>query len=369
MPTERRRQVTDVRALRALANPVRYRIFGHLMAFGSQTASECAAVVGATPSNCSYHLRELARFGLVERVDDGAADGRERPWRTTATGFSYPAAEGGSRRSGRPSREPRPPPCRHRRRRRAGPRGGRATRDPVPGLAAGRGVGHLRAPDHARGDGRPGPGRRRPHPPVHRPDARRPAAGCRAGARPVPRVPAPGVVVTATTGERPATGPSPLRNPSFARLWLGGLVSDLGDWMLLIGLPVFVFQLTGSALTTATVFVVETVPALLAGQVAGVLVDRVDRRRILIAGTLLQAILLLPLLAVIDGRRPVDRLSRCRRPVRAGPGLRPGDARPGAEPGRARPARLGERAERGEPEHRPARRRAARRPRGRARAA
>jgi hypothetical protein len=93
MPTERRRQVTDVRALRALANPVRYRIFGHLMAFGSQTASECAAVVGASPSNCSYHLRELARYGLVERVDDGAADGRERPWRTTATGFSYPEAD------------------------------------------------------------------------------------------------------------------------------------------------------------------------------------------------------------------------------------------------------------------------------------
>ena len=95
-----------------------------------------------------------------------------------------------------------------------------------------------------------------------------------------------------------ATGPSPLRNPDFARLWLGGLVSDLGDWMLLVGLPVFVFQLTGSALTTATVFVVETIPALLVGQVAGVLVDRVDRRRILIAGTLLQAALLLPLLAV-----------------------------------------------------------------------
>jgi DNA-binding MarR family transcriptional regulator len=93
MPVERRRQVTDVRALRALANPVRYRIFGHLMAFGAQTASECAAVVGATPSNCSYHLRELARFGLVERVDNDAADGRERPWRPTGTGFSYQVAD------------------------------------------------------------------------------------------------------------------------------------------------------------------------------------------------------------------------------------------------------------------------------------
>ena len=101
-------------------------------------------------------------------------------------------------------------------------------------------------------------------------------------------------MTAATAAARP---PSPLRNPSFARLWLSGLVSDLGDWMLRIGLPVFVFQLTGSALTTAMVFVVETIPAVLVGQVAGVLVDRVDRRRNV--GTLLQAVLSAsPLLAV-----------------------------------------------------------------------
>lgn len=89
MPTENRVQVTDVRALRALANPIRYRILGQLMSAGAQTASECAAVVGASPSNCSYHLRELARFGLVERVDGdaGHVDGRDRPWRPVATGL------------------------------------------------------------------------------------------------------------------------------------------------------------------------------------------------------------------------------------------------------------------------------------------
>lgn len=59
------------------------------MAVGAQTASQCAEIVGATPSNCSYHLRELARYGLVERDHRGVADGRERPWRPTATGFSY----------------------------------------------------------------------------------------------------------------------------------------------------------------------------------------------------------------------------------------------------------------------------------------
>ena len=89
MTEERRIQITDVRVLRALANPIRYRILGHLMSSGAQTASECAAVVGATPSNCSYHLRELERFGLVERAagDEAAPDGRDRPWRTTVTGY------------------------------------------------------------------------------------------------------------------------------------------------------------------------------------------------------------------------------------------------------------------------------------------
>jgi MFS family permease len=96
---------------------------------------------------------------------------------------------------------------------------------------------------------------------------------------------------------------SPLRDAAFARLWAGGLISDLGDWTLLIALPVFVFQLTGSALTTSTVFVVETVPALLIGQFAGVLVDRLDRRRIVVLGSVLQAVALLPLLLVISADR------------------------------------------------------------------
>ncbi len=97
---------------------------------------------------------------------------------------------------------------------------------------------------------------------------------------------------------------SPIRNRNFALLWGGGLVSDLGDWMLLVALPVYVFQLTGSALIMSTVFVVELVPALLFGQVAGVLADRWDRRRILIVSGVVQAGLLLPLLAATT----VDRL-------------------------------------------------------------
>ncbi|MCU1526216.1 MAG: ArsR family transcriptional regulator [Microbacteriaceae bacterium] len=88
---ENRQRVTDVRALRALAHPLRLAILNHLMSFGAQTASQCADVVGSTASNCSYHLRSLARFGLVEAL--GSEDGRERPWRSAATGFEFRAGD------------------------------------------------------------------------------------------------------------------------------------------------------------------------------------------------------------------------------------------------------------------------------------
>ena len=83
---EDRREVTDVRRLSALAHPLRAALLSHLMAFGPRTASECAAAVDASPSNCSWHLRQLEKHGFVERAGE-AADGRERPWRAAATGF------------------------------------------------------------------------------------------------------------------------------------------------------------------------------------------------------------------------------------------------------------------------------------------
>ena len=93
---ERRRRVTDLTELRALAHPLRLALLDQLMSFGPQTAAQCAAGVGSTTSNCSYHLRALGRAGLVERVES-SSDGRERPWRAAATGLHYGSdAEGTS---------------------------------------------------------------------------------------------------------------------------------------------------------------------------------------------------------------------------------------------------------------------------------
>ena len=84
---ENRPVLTDPEVLQALAHPVRLDVLSYLMAEGPATASQAARAVGDTPSNVSYHVRALARHGLVEPVPAG--DGRTRPWRATITGFDF----------------------------------------------------------------------------------------------------------------------------------------------------------------------------------------------------------------------------------------------------------------------------------------
>jgi predicted ArsR family transcriptional regulator len=78
-------QLTDPDTMRALAHPARIALWQHLGLEGPATATECAPVVGLSPSACSYHLRQLARYGFVEQDQAAAANGRERPWRATVT--------------------------------------------------------------------------------------------------------------------------------------------------------------------------------------------------------------------------------------------------------------------------------------------
>lgn len=89
-----------------------------------------------------------------------------------------------------------------------------------------------------------------------------------------------------------------VRQPAFGRLWLAGLISKTGDWLLLIAMPIFLLQLTGSGLASAAVLVVELVVRFFFGQFAGLLVDAVDRWLLLRLSMIAQGICLTPLLLV-----------------------------------------------------------------------
>ncbi len=83
-------EVTDPKAMRALAHPVRLAILSRLQTHGPATATQLSPKVGATPSVTSWHLRHLASFGLVEDWH-GGTDRRQRWWQATSRGFRYEA--------------------------------------------------------------------------------------------------------------------------------------------------------------------------------------------------------------------------------------------------------------------------------------
>jgi MFS family permease len=89
-----------------------------------------------------------------------------------------------------------------------------------------------------------------------------------------------------------------LRQRGFALLWTGELISAAGDWVLFVALPFYVYQHTGSTMATGATFMAQIVPPLLLGSVAGVFVDRWERRRTMIIADFARALLLLLLLTV-----------------------------------------------------------------------
>jgi predicted MFS family arabinose efflux permease len=91
---------------------------------------------------------------------------------------------------------------------------------------------------------------------------------------------------------------SALRSPVFARVLLAGFVSDSGDWMLFVALPLVIYRLTGSALGTSLAFLLELAPAVLLAPVAARLIVRFDRRVLLVVVSLVQAAAVAPLLVV-----------------------------------------------------------------------
>jgi len=99
--------------------------------------------------------------------------------------------------------------------------------------------------------------------------------------------------------------PSPFavfRNRSFSLLWTGQLVSTMGSALTSLAASIYIYRLTGSALSVGLMLMATAAPSLLVGLFAGVFVDRYDRKKIMVTADILRAILILliPLLAPIN---------------------------------------------------------------------
>jgi predicted ArsR family transcriptional regulator len=80
-------KLTDPRALRGYAHPLRMALVALLRREGPMTATRAAERLTESVPSCSFHLRQLAKYGLAERAE--GADARERPWRATALSTSW----------------------------------------------------------------------------------------------------------------------------------------------------------------------------------------------------------------------------------------------------------------------------------------
>lgn len=101
VPTRTRHdRVLDAGALRALAHPLRVKIYDILSQYGPQTASSLAERLGESSGSTSYHLRALAKHELIQEVADRGS-GRERWWERPVGGVSFANEEAIKTPSGR----------------------------------------------------------------------------------------------------------------------------------------------------------------------------------------------------------------------------------------------------------------------------
>ncbi|MCX5009228.1 helix-turn-helix domain-containing protein [Streptomyces sp. NBC_00638] len=89
MPNQRPRVLSDIGALKALAHPLRQQLFTRLQRHGSATSADLAAEFGEDRGATSYHLRQLARFGLIAE-DTARSSGRRKYWRSVPQDVRLP---------------------------------------------------------------------------------------------------------------------------------------------------------------------------------------------------------------------------------------------------------------------------------------
>jgi DNA-binding transcriptional ArsR family regulator len=86
-------EISDPKAIRALAHPVRLDLLELLAAGGPATAAHCGRMLGESQASCSFHLRQLAKYGFVQDAGPGQ-DRRERRWRVSDPRLTVRIADG-----------------------------------------------------------------------------------------------------------------------------------------------------------------------------------------------------------------------------------------------------------------------------------
>ena len=86
-PRSAMREVNDPKTLRALTHPVRLALLEALALEGPLTATAAGEQIGESPTTCSFHFRQLAKYGFVEEAESGP--GRNRPWKIANAGMRF----------------------------------------------------------------------------------------------------------------------------------------------------------------------------------------------------------------------------------------------------------------------------------------
>src|SRR6187399_2440272 len=90
------------------------------------------------------------------------------------------------------------------------------------------------------------------------------------------------------------------RNHNYRNTWMGQVVSEIGDHFNNIAVFSLVLANTHSGLAVSGVMLSRAVPAVLAGPIAGVLLDRLDRKKVMIASDLIRFVVALGFIFTVD---------------------------------------------------------------------
>jgi hypothetical protein len=85
------REITDPKAMRAFAHPVRLALLDAMRNEGELTATRAADLLNQTPGNMSWHLQVLAKYGFI--IEAEGAKGRSRPWKIAPGGNKFNPTE------------------------------------------------------------------------------------------------------------------------------------------------------------------------------------------------------------------------------------------------------------------------------------